>query len=620
MDRNSIIGLILIFIILLGYSFFMQPSEEQIANRQRIQDSIALVRQTQQQYSESRLSDSDVLKTQQLSDLPESTRKDVLVNEYGPFAGVAEGKQEFFTIENNLMSIKLSSKGGRPYSVRLKEYTRYNGSPLILFDGDSTRMGFQFFSGNRSIMTNNLYFEPAGRARSMTVSSDSASFALRLNINERSYLEYVYTLRADDYMVGCDVRFVNMGGIIASNSTSLEMEWSFYVPQQEKGAQNENNHTAIQYRFANDNVEEFSTSKDSEKQNLKNKIQWIAFKQQFFSSVLINNNNFIAADLSSEKLENNPDYLKHYSALALVDFDPKSNIQEYPLSFYFGPNKFSVLNQYEGMELGRLVQLGGTMFRFINKYIILTTFNFLNKYISNYGIIILILTILIKVVLYPLTKKSFDSMAKMRVLKPKVDELSKKFSADKAMEKQQAVAALYKKAGVNPMGGCLPMLLQLPILIAMFRFFPASIELRQEAFLWADDLSTYDSILNLPFSIPFYGDHVSLFTLLMTITTILSTKLNSGNTDSSAMPGMKSMMYIMPVMFMFMFNSFPAALTYYYLLTNIISIAQNEIMRRMIDEEALLKQLTNNKAKPVQKSKFQQRMEEMAKKRGYKMN
>jgi len=222
-------------------------------------------------------------------------------------------------------------------------------------------------------------------------------------------------------------------------------------------------------------------------------------------------------------------------------------------------------------------------------------------------------------VLYPLTKKSFYSMAKMRVLKPQIDEITKKYPADKAMEKQQATAALYKKAGVNPLGGCLPMLLQFPILIAMFRFFPSSIELRQEAFLWADDLSTYDSILSLPFSIPFYGDHVSLFTLLMTLTTILSTKLTPTTTDSS-MPGMKSMMYLMPVMFMFMFNSFPAALTYYYLLTNIITIGQNEIMRRMIDEKALLQQMNSQKAKPVQKSKFQQRLEKMAKEKGYKMS
>lgn len=617
MDKNSIVGLALIFIILVGYSVFMRPSEEQRLQMQRSQDSIAMVNARSAPSTNEALPVTTLSEKEEILALPDSLRQEKLLGEYGAFAQAAEGNREFITLSNNLLTLKISTLGGRPYTVQLKEYSTYNGAPLELFGGDSTRMGFQFYAGNRTISTNDLYFTPTGESRELSVTSDSASYALRLVAGEGSYIEYVYTLKADDYMVGFEVRFVNMDGIIASNTTNLELDWSHYVPRQEKGADNENSHTAILYRFSQDDVEEFSATKDEERENIKNRLQWIAFKQQFFSAVLISHNSFSAADISSTKLQSDPKYLKHYSALASLDYDARSKTQSYPLSFYFGPNQFNLLKKYN-MELDRLVELGGAMSRFINRYIILTTFTFLNRFISNYGLIILILTLLIKLVLYPLTKKSFYSMAKMRVLKPQIDEINKKFSADKAMEKQQATAALYKKAGVNPLGGCLPMLLQFPILIAMFRFFPSSIELRQEAFLWAEDLSTYDSILNLPFTIPFYGDHVSLFTLLMTITTILATKLTPTTTDNS-MPGMKSMMYLMPFMFMFMFNSFPAALTYYYLLTNIITIGQNEIMRRMIDEKALLQQMNSQKAKPVTKSKFQQRLEKMAKERGYKM-
>ncbi|MGE4568318.1 MAG: membrane protein insertase YidC [Bacteroidales bacterium] len=618
MDKNSIVGLALIFVILVGYSIFMRPSEEQRLQMQRTQDSIALVKTQSAQAARPSLPEASLTEQDEILALPDSLRQERLLGEFGSFAAAAEGEQRFITLRNNLLTLRISTRGGRPFSVQLQNYTRYNGSPLVLFDGDSTRMGFQFFAGNKTISTNDLYFKPVGESDQLTVTADSASYALRLYAGEESYIEYLYTLKADDYMVGFDVRFVNMERIIAGNTTSIELDWSAFIPGQEKGSDSENSHSAILYRYSQDDVEEFSATKDEERENIKNRLQWIAFKQQFFSSVLINHNAFSAADISSRKLTADPKYLKQYSALATLDYDSRSKIQSYPLSFYFGPNQFNLLNKYN-MELGRLVELGGTMSRFINRYIILTTFNFLNRFISNYGIIILILTLLIKIALYPLTKKSFYSMAKMRVLKPQIDEITKKYPADKAMEKQQATAALYKKAGVNPLGGCLPMLLQFPILIAMFRFFPSSIELRQEAFLWADDLSTYDSILNLPFEIPFYGDHVSLFTLLMTLTTILSTKLTPTTTDSS-MPGMKSMMYLMPVMFMFMFNSFPAALTYYYLLTNIITIGQNEIMRRMIDEKALLQQMNSQKAKPTQKSKFQQRLEKMAKEKGYKMS
>jgi YidC/Oxa1 family membrane protein insertase len=384
-----------------------------------------------------------------------------------------------------------------------------------------------------------------------------------------------------------------------------------FIPRQEKGMENENNYTSINFKYYQDEVEEFSPRKDIEEQNAKTQVSWIAFKQQFFSSVLMAEESFDNADIRSEKITGSTEFLKKYDATIGLTYINNSENQTYPLAFYFGPNHYSTLKKY-GNDLERLVPLGGAVSRFISRYIIIPAFNFLHRFITNYGIIILLLTIFIKILLMPFTYKSYMSMGKMKILKPMVDEINERIPSTKAMERQQATASLYKRAGVNPMGGCLPLLLQFPILFAMFKFLPSSIELRQQGFLWANDLSTYDSILSLPFTIPFYGDHVSLFTILMTVTTLISTKMSSASTDNS-MPGMKAMMYVMPIMFMFLFNNFSAALTYYYFLTNVITIGQNYIFKGMIDEEKFLREVQAAKGKPVKKSKFQERLELMAK-------
>jgi len=305
-------------------------------------------------------------------------------------------------------------------------------------------------------------------------------------------------------------------------------------------------------------------------------------------------------------------FTKKFDALIGIRFEGTQDNQTIPMQLYFGPNHYNTLKSYDA-ELEKLVFIGRNIIRVINRFVIIPLFNWLGVFVNNYGIIILLMTIIIKVSLLPLTFKSFMSSARMRVLKPQIDEINERIPKDKPMERQQAVMALYKKVGVSPLGGCLPMLLQMPILFAMFRFFPTSIELRQQSFLWATDLSTYDSILDLPFTIPFYGDHVSLFTLLMTITTIFTMRMSSGQTDMSAMPGMKTMMYIMPVMLLFVLNSFSAGLTYYYFVSNVFTIVQNEIFKYCIDENKILAKLQANSAKPVKKSKFQQHLERIQK-------
>jgi YidC/Oxa1 family membrane protein insertase len=348
-------------------------------------------------------------------------------------------------------------------------------------------------------------------------------------------------------------------------------------------------------------------------------VKWIGFKQLFFNSTIIANEFFPNAQIRSTIFEENPKYLANFYADIAFPYEGTQK-ESVGIQFYFGPNHYQTLKQYK-IELERQVYLGYAIVRPVNQYLIIPTFNFLRNYIGNFGLIILLLTIFIKLILFPFTYKSYMSQAKMRALKPEIDEINNKIGmgTEKAMERQQATMALYKKAGVNPMGGCLPMLLQFPILIAMFFFFPTSIELRQESFLWAHDLSTYDSILDLPFKIPFYGDHVSLFCLLMTITTIISTSLNQQAASSQAMPGMKTMMYMMPIMFLFILNSYSSGLSYYYFLANVITIGQTYIIRYFVDEEKIRAQLQVNKKKPVKKSNFQKRLEDMAKQRGVQM-
>jgi YidC/Oxa1 family membrane protein insertase len=439
---------------------------------------------------------------------------------------------------------------------------------------------------------------------------------LRLMAEADKYIEYKYTLAPDKYMLDFNVSFKSMEGIIAGNQNSLTLDWRLYLPQQEKGRQNEETYTSIMYKYYQDDAVYLKQkqSKELEKADVTTKLSWVAFQDQFFSSVIISNEYFLNGSLSSAKTMGSKKYIRYYTSELGIPFNPASS-NTINLKMYYGPNSFTILKK-EGLELEKLVFLGKNIIGWINRFAIIPTFNLLNSFIGNYGIIILILTILIKLVLFPLTFKSYQSTAKMQVLKPLVDELGKKFpKKEDAMKKQQATMDLYKRAGVNPMGGCLPMLLQMPILFAMFRFFPVSIELRQEHFLWATDLSTYDSILTLPFTIPVYGDHVSLFTILMTLSTLLTMKM-TGSSPGSDQPGMKVMMYMMPVMFMLILNQFSAGLTYYYFLANMITYAQNIISKRFINAEAVLATLEENKKKPVKKSKWQQRLEAAAKQRG----
>jgi YidC/Oxa1 family membrane protein insertase len=649
MDKNTIIGIILIFVIFIGFSIFngnrmnksykevievadslyaagdMENARAEYINALRYKpnqpETVAKVNEINRVLGFAKSTekvDSSGLKKTETPNLKQTETISIADSgRFGVFGASVSGDTGLITLENNKIELRISPKGGRVFSARLKDYRTYDSLPLILFSGDSTIFGFNFYTtDNKAVQTNNLYFKPLSENRSFEVTSQPQSVQLRLMAGPDKYIEYKYTLAPDKYMVDFDVTFKSMDGIIASNQNSLTLDWRMYIPQQEKGRQNEEYYTTIKYKYFQDDVEgiRLRQQKEVEKVDIPTKLSWIAFQDQFFSSVLISKDFFLNGTVTSTKTPASQDYIRYYTSEVGVPFNSGQE-NTIAMKMYYGPNHISTLRK-EGLQLEKIVFLGRNIIGWISRFMIIPVFNWLEKYISSYGIIILILTILIKIVLFPLTFKSYQSTAKMQVLKPMVDELGKKFpKKEDAMKKQQATMDLYKRAGVNPMGGCLPMLLQMPILFAMFRFFPVSIELRQEHFLWATDLSTYDSILTLPFKIPMYGDHVSLFTLLMTASTLLTMKM-TGSSAGQDQPGMKMMMYMMPVMFMLMLNNFSSGLTYYYFLANILTYLQNIISKRFIDADKVLAKLEENKKKPLKKSKWQQRLEEAAKQRG----
>ncbi len=620
MDRNSIIGIILIALIFVFWSIFNKPSEAEKQKMKHIQDSIAQIQKQIQTETAKNASAQTLEQEKQPSD---SAKVAALKSKFGSFADAAFDSTQFYVLENEKIKLTISNKGGRPYAVQLKEYSRYDSSNLILFSGDSTVFGLEFPTNrNEVIKTNQLYFKPVTKQSNIVVNKGQkpGSLALRLPAGAGKYIEYVYTLAPEAYMVDFKINMVGMDSVVASNYSSVTLRWESFIPSQEKGHKNENSYTTVVYKYAGEDVEEISprlSDNETKAESIPSDLKWVAFKQHFFSSVLIADNNFDEATLKSTNFTDSSKFLKRFEAELALNYDRKPSSTS-SFKFYFGPNHYNTLKSYK-LDMEKIVPLGWSWIRWISSGFIIPVFNWLEKFISSYGLIILILTVLIKLILFPLTYKSYLSQAKMRVLKPQIDEINAKIPKDKPLERQQATMALYKKAGVNPMGGCLPMLLQMPILFSMFYFFPSSIELRQESFLWATDLSTYDSIWNFGFNIPFYGDHMSLFTILMTVSTLISMKMsNQAQMSDAQLPGMKTMMYIMPVMFMFVLNSFSAGLTYYYFLANMITIGQNEIFKRMIDEKKILAKIHANKAKPVKKSKFQERLEKMAKERGMK--
>ncbi len=619
MDKNTILGFVLIGVVLIAFSWLNRPTPEQMEVQRKLQDSIAQV-EYNKQLEIQKEANAAATDDSALAELPDSVRLSRLQSSFGVFADAMIGKEGNTVLQNDLVEIHLSNKGGRVTSARLKEYDNYLNEPLVLFDEKDSKFDFTLVSAdNKVINTSDLYFTPIK-------SADPNGVTLRLNLANGSYLDFIYTLKPDDYMLDFTIQGSGLNGVLSPSTNSLDLLWQQNIRQQEKGRKFEDRYATLNYRFMNNDVENLSESKNDSKQ-LTNRLRWIAYKDMYFSTILIaDNEGFESTTVDSKPLPENTPFLKDYKTTTSVPFDLKGN-EPTQLRFYFGPNQFTLLKSYDNdvpkeqqLDLERIVPLGWGIFRWVNQFFVIPLFNFLGQFIHNYGILILLMTIIVKLILFPLTYKSYISSAKMRVLRPQVEEITAKYpDKEQAVERQRATMDLYSRAGASPMSGCLPMLLQMPILIALFMFFPSAIELRHQSFLWAHDLSTYDAIVSwntyIPLVTPYFGNHISLFCLLMTITNIIYTKFNMDqtNTGQQQMPGMKAMMYLMPVMMFVFFNSYASGLTYYYFISTLITIAQTIIFRYTINEDKLLAKLEANKRKPVKKSNFMRRLEEAQK-------
>ena len=595
-DKNSLTGFVLMFLILLIFNFYFLPTNEKISE------------QKEEIKTENNISEPKSINTDKIELTSDEKEK-----KYGVFSNSAESEFNEYVIENDKIKVVVSNKGGRINSVTIKEgpnkkqYKTYDGNELEIFNSDSSLFNLNFSTGI-SINTKDLFFNPT------QISKDEIT--MRLEVDSSHFIDFNYKLK-EDYLVDFDINLIGMNKVIPNELNFMNLQWQMKTPQTEKSRENQDMYTGIYYQYFadKDDIDYLGYTNSDDIEKISNKLSWIAFQQQFFSSILVAENGIKNTNLTSIK-EENSDYVKNLSAEFEIDYN-HNDYENIGFQFYFGPNHYKQLQSYN-KNFEEIIPLGWGIFGWVNKYIIINIFDFLSRFFSNYGLIIFLLTVIIKLALSPFTYKAYLSQAKMKVLKPEIDKITEKHKQKDPMKAQQETMNFYRKAGVNPMGGCLPMLFQFPILIAMFRFFPASIELRSESFLWADDLSAYDSILDLPFEIPFYGDHVSLFTLLMTISTLLYTRMNS-QMATGQMAQMKWMMYLMPIMFLGFFNNYAAGLSYYYFLANMFTFSQQFLMRRFIDDEALLKEIEDNKKKPRKKSKFQKRLEEMQKMQEQKM-
>ena len=623
MDKNTWIGFLLIAAIVVGFSFLNRPSKEELAERKRVQDSIALV---QAQEMEAKLISQQIaqqLDAEKAAQAPTPTTDQLAAQVaavYGPFAPAAQGEEGLIALENSKVRISIDRRGGRIAKAELKEYKAYGDSVnnLCLFQNDESNLNFTLVTNsNRILATQNLYFTEVNQA---TDAEGKTTLTMRLNTNiEDCYLDFVYTLPADDYMVGMSIQPHNMQLALAQNMSSVEMQWNQSTPQQEKGRKFEEKYAQLQYMFIGGEIEKLSEMK-SDRANESARLKWIAYKDQFFSTVMIAEDAFESTTMESTPLNQHSRYIKEYKTTTSLPWDITGK-QATNLRYYFGPNHYNTLKAYDKdvdkadrLHLNELVPLGWKIVAWINKILVIPMFDLFTSWGLHIGIVILLMTLVIKLIILPFVFASYKSSAKMRVLKPQMDEINAKYPPEKMQERQQATMALYQKAGVSPMSGCLPMLFQFPVLMAMFWFLPTAIELRGQSLFWADDLSTYDAIITWNTHIPIFGTHLSLFCLLMTIVNIVYTHITmQQQAGGQEMKMMKWMMYLMPLMFLFIFNDYAAGLSYYYFVSLLMTILQTMIFRWAIDDKKVLAEMeANAKKKGTQKkSGFAARLEAM---------
>lgn len=604
MDKNSVIGFVLIAAIFLGFTVFENKRAAKYAEVKAQQDSIALAQMP--------FDSSSVVSLGESSDkasVADNVTAPVYKDSCLQAASDVNSVPEMVVLENSKIRIQLTTKGAQPYSVKVKDYYNYDSTELYLFRPGQSEYSLRVYAGEY-IKTSNFNF-------TVTSASDSV-VVMRLPFRNGGYIEQKYTLSEDSYLLKNSLSFVNMDEIIPKNVSAFDLDFSMTVPRMEKGYKNEVQYSKADYYFEGDKKPEELGRGRSATKRIDSKLSWFAFQQQFFSTIFRAPDQFASGELAINfKSEDDPERnLMDCSAKMRAELPAGKNVTV-PFEFYFGPNHYQTLKSFDH-KYEKIIPLGGWLVGWFTKFFIIPMFDFFHRFIGNFGLIILLMTLVIKIVVFPLTYKSFSSSAKISALKPEIDKINEKYphkdNQQEQLKKQQAIMNLYKRAGASPMGGCLPTLLTFPILWAMFRFFPASIELRQQSFLWCYDLSAYDSIVDFGVRIPLLGDHLSLFALLMAATMWIYSKLTMSSQPNAGDPSAASMrfmsLWMMPIMMFFICNSLSAALSYYYLLSQLISIAQTWIIRKSINPESVLEKVRASEGKPIAKSKWQIRLEE----------
>jgi YidC/Oxa1 family membrane protein insertase len=616
-DLNSLIGFVLLGAIMIYYFYTNQPTQEELAQQkmEQVQDSIDKLTPVAAQ------SDAVFEKVDQAPINPsDSVAYSQAQNSLGAFAysaGLASATDAVTVIENDLVRITVSNKGGQVTEVLMKNFLTYNKLPLYIIKDQNALLNLSFATqDNRNLQTKNLYFEPT-----LTKNGDNQVLSMKLKVEANRYLEYRYELKPDEYMLDFGIRTQGMERAI-NTSQAINLEWHLKSFRTEKSVKYENQYTDLRY-LENDSFEYMNAMSDEDEEDVSN-LNWVAFKQQFFTSILLAEDKFESAKLVSKNLVENEDidtvYTKKYEAY--IPLQAQNGELNYNMNMYYGPVDYAILSKYEGKQLDRVVSLGWGIFRWINKFVFIPVFGFLSSFIGNYGIVIILMTIVVRIIMSPVVYKSYLSSAKMKVLRPEMQEINEKHKGkENAMKRQQETMAIQRKAGVNPLSGCIPALIQMPVFFALFRFFPANIDIRQNGFLWADDLSAYDEVLQLPFKIPFYGDHVSLFPILASIAIFFymqmtqSQQMNMQQPQQEGMPDMQKMMKMMmwfsPIMMMFFFNTYASSLSLYYFVSNLLTIIIMLVIKHfIIDEKKIHANIQENKKRPEKKkSAFRQKLD-----------
>lgn len=621
MDKNSIVGFLLIAAVFFGYFYFSKPTEEQLASQKRYQDSIAHVQNLQTEKEKKTVQQKGGQTAEVASFVASSSTDSASASQKtaDTLASAKTGKEQIVTLENEQVKIDFSTLGGKMIRAQLKDHKRFDGTPLFLFNVNDADFGISLKNKNGAeFKTSDKNFTPI-------LSGDKKSLTMRLNLSEAQYIDFIYNLQPNSSMMKYDINMVGLAEVLSrDNSEYIQVDWSSKLPRQEKGDTFEKKYSHLSYKFVGGDVDALSDSK-SESKDIPDPLKWIAFKNQYFTTTLISDNNLSNVTLSTKPIESE-NYIKDYGASFYSPVSVNGKNISTGFRFYLGPVDYSKLraldkdvkDKDQQLDMDKLVPLGWTLFRWVNQYFVIPLFNLLSSWGFSVGIIILLMTIIVKLILAPFTFKAFMSSAKMRVLRPQIQTINEKYpNKDQMMERQKATMDLYGRAGVSPMGGCLPMLLQMPILLALFSFFPSAIELRQHSFLWAHDLSAYDAIVswnsNIPVITSWFGNHISLFCLLMTVTNVVYMKfsMEQQDTGQQQIPGMKMMMYMMPLMMLFVLNKYPSGLTYYYFISTLITILLTVGFRYFVDEDKVLAKLEENKKKPrKKKSGFMARLEE----------